>query len=385
MRLQLSEGRGGALLAAALALPGVAPTAQAFDAPTERTVGVRHASYRDAQPGFPRVRVESPSVWFTGPAGDDVSVSATVGVDAVSGASPRWHDAVSGASSFRDRRVFGDWRVTRHFERSAWTLGVAHSDERDYRSRAVSLAARWRDEDGNAEWSAGVALARDRIDGVDPSPVAGTRRTLELLAGTTRVLTPRDVVQVAATATFGEGLYDDPYKYPDRRPDGRRQLAVQAGWNHFVAGGPAALAGSTLRTRYRLYRDDWGVRAHTVSVEWVRPLAGGWTVAPLVRYHTQGAARFYFDPVYDRALGAPFPPGFASDPGRTASADQRLSAFGALALGMRVAWRIDDAWTADLRGEWYRQQAGWRLGGEGSPGLSRLDAVMVQVGLTRRF
>jgi hypothetical protein len=206
MRLQLTEGRGGALLAAALALPGVAPSAQAYDAPTERTVGVRHASYRDAQPGFPRVRVESPSAWFTGPVGEDLSVSAAVGVDAVSGASPRWHDAVSGASSFRDRRVSGDWRVTRHFDRSAWTLGLAHSDERDYRSRAVSLTARWRDEEGIAEWTAGVALARDRIDGVDPSPVAGTRRTVELLAGTTRVLTPRDVVQLAATATVGEGL-----------------------------------------------------------------------------------------------------------------------------------------------------------------------------------
>lgn len=384
--MQLSPPpRGGALLAAALLLPGVAPPAKAYDPPADRTVGVRHLAWSDGQPGLRRVSVASPSIWFVGPVAEDLSVSANLGVDAVSGASPRWHDAVTGASWFRDRRVAGDWRVTRHFDRSAWTVGVAHSDERDFRSRALSVAVRWRSEDGNLERTLGVAATRDRIDGVDPSPVVGTRRTVELLTGETRVLTPRDVVQWTATATLGDGLHDDPYKYPDRRPERRAQVALQAAWNHYVADGPAPFAGSTLRARWRVYRDDWGIRAHTVSAEWVRPLGGGWSVAPLARYHTQSAARFYFDPVYDRVLGPPFPPGFAADPGRAASADQRLSAFGAVALGLRVAWRIDDAWTADLRGEWYRQQSGWRLGGEGSPGLSRLDAIAVQVGISRRF
>ena len=388
MRVQLNGaplGRGGALLAAALALPGVAPPAQAYDAPIVRTVGVRHLEYQDSQPGFKRVRVASPSIWFTGPVDDDWSLSASLGADIVSGASPRWHDAVGSASSFRDRRINGDWRVTRHFDRTAWTVGFAHSDENDYRSRALSVAVRQRSEDGNTEWSGGAAMARDRIDGVDPSPIEGSRRTMELIGGLSRITSPRDIVQVQASLARSDGVLTDPYKFPDRRPDRREQGAVQLRWNHHIASGGEMLAGSTLRTHYRYYRDDWGVRAHTVGTEWVRPLAGGWLVAPLARYHTQSAARFYYDPVYDPVLGEPFPPGFATARNAFVSPDQRLSAFGAVALGVRVAWRIDEAWSADVRGEWYRQQGAWRIGGEGSPGLAPLTAIMVQVGVSRRF
>jgi hypothetical protein len=378
-------GPGGALLAAALALPGVAPPAAAYDPPDGHTVGVRHLDYRDAQPGLSRVRVSSPSVWYTGPVGEDWSIAASGGVDAVSGASPRWHTAVSGASSLRDRRVYGDLRLTRHADRMAWTVGIAQSDENDYRSRAASAGVRIRSEDGNTEWSGAAAFARDRIDGADPSPIAGDRRTLELSAGVTRVASTRDIVALQLGLARADGTLSDPYKYPDRRPDRRDQVSVLLRWNHHIADGPTALAGSTLRTQYRHYRDSWGVRAHTLGVEWVRPLAHGWTFAPLARLHSQSAARFYFDPVYDPVLGAPFPPGFASSPDRAVSPDQRLSAFGALAAGLRVAWRIDEAWTVDMRAEWYRQQGTWRIGGEGSPGLARLEARILQFGASRRF
>jgi hypothetical protein len=70
-------------------------------------------------------------------------------------------------------------------------------------------------------------------------------------------------------------------------------------------------------------------------------------------------------------LGEPFPPGFAADPNGTRSPDSRLSAFGAITLR--------------VRGERYRRQADWRIGGEPSPGLARLDATMVQIGVSRRF
>ena len=78
---------------------------------------------------------------------------------------------------------------------------------------------------------------------------------------------------------------------------------------------------------------------------------------------------FYFDPVYDPDIGEPYPPGFFTDPPQYASADQRLSAFGALTLGLKGVWRIDADWTADLKLESYAQRSSWQLGGGGSPGL----------------
>jgi hypothetical protein len=39
----------------------------------------------------------------------------------------------------------------------------------------------------------------------------------------------------------------------------------------------------------------------------------------------------------------------------------------------------------DVKGEYYEQRAGWRLGGTGSPGLLPFKATFVQLGLTKKF
>ena len=370
------------LLGAALALPGVAPTALADTLP-ERQVGFRWLHYRDAQPGLDRIRVNSPSAWFVTPLGDTWSAAGSLGVDAVSGASPAWHAAISSASRISDRRTAGDWRLTRHAARSRWTLGAVHSDERDYRSRALSFEASVDDEAANTTWSLSTGFANDRLEPVAGRPGAGTRRAADVLASVTRVASPVDIVQLALGAARYTGDLSDPYKALDRRPDDRTQGFVQLRWNHHVDGG--ALDGSTFRTSYRHYRDDWGVRAHTASFEWVRPLPGGWSVTPLARFHTQSAARFYYDPVYDPVLGEPFPPGLLAQPAASRSSDTRLSAFGAATLGVRIEAVLPAGWHAELRMEWYRQSGDWRIGGTGSPGLPPLDARIVQAGLRRTF
>lgn len=369
-----------AILGAALALPGIAPPARA-EPPQEARVGVRYLDYRDRQPGFDRVAVRSPSIWFVAPAGDDWWFAGSVGTDTVSGASPAWHASVSSASRISDRRTAGDWRITRHFARSQVALGVVHSDERDYASRALSIAGSVTSEDGNTTWALAIGAARDTVDPVNFRVRDARRRTTDLLATVTQVLTPTDVVQASLGAARQQGYLDDPYKVVDRRPDTRDQGVLQLRWNHHFAAGP--LGGSTLRTAYRHYRDSWAVRAHTVSAEWVRPLPHGWTVAPLVRLHGQSAARFYYDPVYDSRLGAPFPPDWLSARDAERSSDTRLAAFGAVALGLRTTVALRGGWSAEVRTEWYRQKTSWRAFGDGSIGLPPLDARILQLSLSR--
>jgi hypothetical protein len=101
----------------------------------------------------------------------------------------------------------------------------------------------------------------------------------------------------------------------------------------------------------------------------------GFSVTPGVRYISQNAAWFYFNP--------PFPQGFV--PGQEYTADTRLSAFGAVTLGIVVAKQFDDGWSADLRVDYYRQDSDWRLGGSGSPGLLPFSARWIQVGLAKAF
>ena len=48
-------------------------------------------------------------------------------------------------------------------------------------------------------------------------------------------------------------------------------------------------------------------------IEWAQELPHGFTLTPSLRYTTQSAAFFYFDPVYDATSGPPFPPGYFAE------------------------------------------------------------------------
>jgi len=376
---QPPQDLAASLLAAALLLPGV--QALADEPPQGGSISLRYLDYADRQSGLDRIRAHSPSIAVTAPVASDWSIEGTLTADDVSGASPRYHTAVSGASHMQDERKAGDLAVTRYFRRGTLTAGAAYSTEHDYVSRALSLNGTLSSEDNNTTWAFGLAGSRDRIDPVNHVVADEHKRTLSVLAGVTRVLTPNDIGQLTLTRTNGDGYFNDPYKLFDNRPRSRRQNTALLRWNHYVDG-----TGGTSRLSYRYYSDSYRIRAHTLTGEYVQPLGGGWSVAPEVRLYSQSAAYFYYDPVYDGTLGPPFPPGFAAaGPDRLSSPDQRLSGFGAVTVGLKVAREIGKLWTVDVKVEGYEQRGSWRLFHDGSPGLAPLRARIFQVGLTRKW
>ncbi len=62
----------------------------------------------------------------------------------MSGASPQFHDSLSGASGIgvHDYRAAGDGKLTKYFDRWAVGVGGAYSHERDYISRSVAVDVR---------------------------------------------------------------------------------------------------------------------------------------------------------------------------------------------------------------------------------------------------
>ncbi|WP_342113311.1 DUF3570 domain-containing protein [Pseudoduganella sp. OTU4001] len=370
---------GQALLAAAMLLPGVGAV-HAETPPERASIGFKYLYYKEDQPGLDRVRVHAPAVSVLAPVAGDWSLGASATVDDVSGASPRYHTAVSGASRMKDLRKAGDITVTRYLSRGTLSASAAYSTEHDYVSRALSLQATLASEDKNTTWSFGVGGSDDSINPVNRIVQGAGRQTVSVLAGATRVLTPLDVAQFTLTHSRGHGYYSDPYKLADERPGQRRLDTALLQWNHRYAA-----QGATSRLSYRFYRDSFGIRAHTLGAEWVQGLAGGWSLTPGIRLYTQRAANFYFDPVYDSLLGAPFPTGYVFGSGRASSADQRLAAFGAAALSLKVAKQVNRDWAVDVRLERYQQRSAWRLFGSGSPGLAPMRAVNLQFGVTRQW
>ena len=362
-----------ALLAAALALPGILPaTALAQLSPDPGLIALKYLDYRDWQPGGDRMRVRSPSFYARKPLSDSLQAEGSIVYDSISGASPLYHNTLSGASRLgvTDYRTAGSAKLTKYFDPVAVGVGAAVSSERDYLSRALSLDVRVSSDDRNRTLAFGIGGASDRINSTNGVAEGKERHTLDLLAGITQALSPEAIVESTVTYSPGHGYYSDPYKAIDVRPDHRRIFGWLTRYNQHLPWLDA-----TVNLSYRYLHDSFGSSSHTAEFAWHQPLPDGWSVVPSLRYYTQSAADFYFDP--------PFPQGFVF--GQPYSADTRLSAFGALTSGVSIVKRFPDGWSFDVKLDFYRQRSDWRLGGDGSPGLEPFSARWIQTGVSKTF
>ena len=361
---------GAAFLAAAMALPMAAP-AHAESPPERGFVGMKYLDYLDSQPGDNRIQVRAKAVTVIAPVYSDWSVSGTFTSDAISGASPAYQS--SGLGAMHDERHALDASATRYFPNGTLTLGANVSSESDYLSRGLSLQMTSANESKNTTWSAGIGLNSDEINPSNGIVKNESKHITDLLLGVTQVLTVNDIVQLNVGMSWGTGYFSDPYKFADDRPRTRDHSTLMVRWNHHMEA-----TQGTLRSSYRYYTDSWSITAHTLGLEYVQPLMNGWSVTPLMRVYSQGAASFY---VASDDSSYPFAPSSTSN----YSEDQRVSAFGAHTYGLKVAKRIDQDWTADVKLEQYEQRAEWRLSGSGTPGMLPFSARSLQLGISRQF
>jgi hypothetical protein len=85
-----------------------------------------------------------------------------------------------------------------------------------------------------------------------------------------------------------DALYVDVGAIFEKRPDARRQWLANLRYAQYIEATDAAL-----HVNYAYFSDDWGIRAHTLELEWAQPFANGWMLTPMARYYTQSAANFY--------------------------------------------------------------------------------------------
>lgn len=389
-----------ALLSAAMLLPSV--NIAFADAPPEHAVvGMRYLNYSDRQNGdteitrgMTRDRIKVNALTFDAqvPVAGSWLIGTTFVEDSVTGASPAYHsggfpqnttsqDAVSGASG--ELRHAGDLSVTRFFAKGSLTGGLSYSKESDYISRGYSLRGSISTDDKNTTFTIGAGFNDDTIDLNRPAVVASKRQipnekkhVFAGLLGLTRVLSKDDIVQLNFGYTNGNGYYSDPYKDPDKRPGLRNMATLMTRWNHYFKS-----TEGTTRLSYRYYSDTFGIRSHTIDAEYVQPLHRGWTVTPLLRLYSQNEADFYL------ATNTAAPADPTPVPSGTVyySEDQRLSAFGALTLGMRVGKALGRNWQAEAEYEYYQQRGSWSISGHGDPGIATFTARFIQLGVSREF
>lgn len=368
-----------ARLAGAIGFSGVAmlashaALAQVQSVPERAEFALKWLNYLDGQTGAERVRVYATSVMLQTPVGSDFVLGASAITDAISGASPAYHN--SALVKFSDERNAGDLELTHIGARGSVSAGLNYSRESDYIARGVSAKlSRW-SEDKNTTWSLGYAVNNDTVNPVNGIVENAEKQVKAWLISWTQVLGRNDLLQVNLGQSRSSGYLSDPYKVYDERPNSRVLNTLALRWNHH-----APSLNTTLRVGFRIGSDDWGIASQTLSAEVVAPGPYGLTITPSLRAYAQSQANFYVDA---GPPGFPFPPnppkGWAHF-----SEDTRVSAFGALTAALKLSKRLTDDLTVDLKVERYEQRSHWKPGG-GSPGLKDFYARMTHVGLSYRF
>ena len=367
---------------AALALPILVLPAKAAAAEVGE-VGITVLGYKER--GL--MKVTEPVLWGRAQFLDVWEVQASAAVDIITGASPQLVTNASGkpvqsisGASINDRRNTGDVKVTRRFGELSLSASRALSKEEDYRSKSFGLEAKLDLNQRNTTLVAGYGASNDRVLSSDDSRLNERRDTREYLFGVTQILSPTELVQSTLSGSHGRGWYNDPYKLTftffdsgppilmaDRRPDHRDTLAWLTRYRrHFPQ------ANGTLQADYRYYRDDWGIRAHTLEVAWQHALNERWALRPGLRYYTQDAADFY-SPTVPRPQPA------------ILSSDQRLGSWGGVSPSLRVIARLEGGFTVEGTLGYVHNARNLHLGGSSSPAFETLRAVYGILGISRPF
>ncbi len=106
----------------------------------------------------------------------------------------------------------------------------------------------------------------------------------------------------------------------ERLPSKRFKLPIGLRWNYFIN------EKATVRTYYRYYQDDWGVKGHTFNIELPIKINDLYTVYPMYRYYVQTQSKFF----------APFEQHLSTEQYYTSDYD--LSAFSANQYGLGATY-----------------------------------------------
>ena len=352
---------------------------------------------------------------------------------------------LSGAS--RETRKQFDFNLRREWDESALDVGGGVSTEPDYLSRFVGAGGQWDfnqklttvnlglsytassnnatlDHDavpyiynacGNAKCN--FLSSSGHIEDLPGGKkvLSGDRHDWGATVGLTQILNQNAQVNTNLAYTRSRGYLSNPYRVvevafidpdqqflapsPDalyinvnsileRRPDLRSQWLWNMRYAQYIDATDAGL-----HLNYAYFRDDWGIRAHTLEAQWAQPFGDGLTITPMIRYYTQSAAYFYtpylvtdqaqhstvIDPGTGKPVVVPFdmgklPPYYSSD--------YRLSGFGSLAGGVTVSKQLSKGVTLYLGALYNRRASKLKWGGGGEGSYADFNSYLVNASLT---
>jgi hypothetical protein len=227
----------------------------------------------------------------------------------------------------------------RYLDNGSIGFSLGYSDENDYEALSGGIDAERHFNDNLTTLAGGISFSNDELSPTDAVRLnriaSASKQSRSLFFAITQVINPTSLLQSGLSYTHLGGYLSDPYKLFDIRPDSRLQLAWNTAWRQYIGAVDAALHAD-----YRFYHDSYGINSHTLELQWYQNIGSNWQLVPGIRYYSQSDADF-------------FHPGSVFGSTTPASADYRLSAYGAVSAELKLQVDIDD-FTLSLAGERYR-------------------------------
>ena len=212
---------------------------------------------------------------------------------------------VSSASS-KDIRTFSTLSYSKLNRKASETYNVraGFSVEYDYTSvnGGLSYSKEW--NEGNSSITVAGQAFIDQWEIIFPKELRGSvslptnkRQSYNGQFFFSQILSQRLQVGLSAEIIHMNGLLSTPFHriyFADtnaidieRLPSTRLKIPLGIRLNYY------AFENLVIRTHYRYYSDDFGIKAHSIELETPLQLGNSWTISPFYRYHTQTASDYF--------------------------------------------------------------------------------------------
>lgn len=245
-----------------------------------------------------------------------------VGVDHYTSASSDQVDLKANSSaSSADTRFYPSINWTRENEKkgTSISLGASYSHEFDYRSYGLSLGFSAKTKNRSGEFSAKLQAYFDQVSQVLPSELISTatstttsasagrgshnsqypttgRNTYDLNLSYSQIINEHLQVAIVSDVVAQSGYLSLPFHriyftdgsvHQENLPSTRFKLPIGIRANYFLGDR------FILRAYYRYYQDDWGLSAHTASLEMPIKISPFVSISPFYRYYQQTAIDYF--------------------------------------------------------------------------------------------
>lgn len=250
------------------------------------------------------------------------SYNIELGIDHHSAASSAYV-STTGASKMGGTRIYPsvNWQVENPEKRTTFGLGASYSGEYTYHSFGLNVLFAKKSKDDNREFTAKGNLFLDAVKMVEPSELrpasnqiiltsasqggdesekaripSSSRNTFDASFALSQVVNQRMQISLLTDGVVQQGYlglpfyrvyFNDGSVHIENLPDFRWKLPVGMRLNYFLGDRVV------LKSYYRFFMDNWGVRSHTVSFEAPYKITPFVSLSPFYRYYIQTAADFF--------------------------------------------------------------------------------------------